>query len=320
MKNTIKSYGARSVLFRSIAFAAVIGISITVLSLTACDTGGGNTGGSGTVQARVAKYKSTEANGTTYILEIKEDLSGRAAAYTPRIGDAYVLTITYPDKRIMISEGTIDGKNGDALVLKPSNSDTTFAVTIIETKTAQLMKSITGTIALTEGEPISVTANVIPIQEYPAVNLWANKWKNDNDYTGENWYNCDLSLSDFTEKIPEKGVTFKFKISGTPDKPMDHFNFSLCCHNSDWSYYQGLAGAKEIKFTTTIKDEVFEITFPNDLVIPANANIFTLELSNSLWSKDKNGNYLYNYGAIPSSTPHLTTMATIKDFEISLVE
>ena len=90
-------------------------------------------------------------NGKTYTLEITKN-TGRAA-YSPRTGDSYELTID-TDK----STGTVTKVEGDVLTLKPSNSETEFTATVSE----NTLVSLTGTITYTDKTEVSAPGALTP--------------------------------------------------------------------------------------------------------------------------------------------------------------
>jgi len=99
MKNLIKLIGL-------IALAAVIGFS-----MTACPA---DAGGGGEIT-----YKYSDDEGNAYELLITSE--GRAA-YKPKNGDNYVLTITFKDSKVEKSTGTVKGFKDDQLQLKSSDN------------------------------------------------------------------------------------------------------------------------------------------------------------------------------------------------------
>jgi len=125
-----------------------------VFAMTAvgCDN---DTTDNGTTQT--VKYESTDANGYTYILTITKNTS--KAAYTPVPGDTYVLTIKKEGQPDMVSRGTVSANTDGALTLKPSiDGADSFSVTISD----EQMTSITGTIAVEDGEPATAPGPVTP--------------------------------------------------------------------------------------------------------------------------------------------------------------
>jgi hypothetical protein len=125
------------------AFALVLGMAVV-----GCDnvTTGGEGGGTPVLPSRV--YESTDGT-YDYKLEIIEASAGRAA-YTPKTGDTYVLTINPGNK---ISKGTVTVTSEVSFELKPSNAPAaTFTVTVNVTNSGAVITEITGTITLTTGD------------------------------------------------------------------------------------------------------------------------------------------------------------------------
>jgi len=120
MKNFIKLIGI-------IALIAVIGFTFASCKPAAEPT--------------EATYKSVGSDGNTYELVIKD--SAAKAAYKPKAGDTYVLTITFPDKTKKISSGTVAGGSVDSgFTLKPTGSETTFTVTVSNEKMTAILGPI----------------------------------------------------------------------------------------------------------------------------------------------------------------------------------
>ena len=128
-----------------------------VLGMTACDTGGGKTDTASSAGHSVSY--SGIGGGSAYILTITEN-AGRAASYTAKDGDAYVLQIiSLSDNKAQTSSGTVKTA-GATLTLTPSGSATTFTVTV----SGDSISAISGTITLddkkTKKAPGSVTPSV----------------------------------------------------------------------------------------------------------------------------------------------------------------
>jgi hypothetical protein len=126
-----------------------------VLGMTACDTDGGS---SVTVSSAGHSVSySGIGGGSAYILTITEN-AGRAASYTAKAGDAYVLQIiALSDSKAQTSSGTVKTA-GATLTLTPSGSTTTFTVTV----SGDSISAISGTITLddkkTKKAPVSVSS------------------------------------------------------------------------------------------------------------------------------------------------------------------
>jgi hypothetical protein len=140
MKNKIKILGI-------IALVAIIGFSMAACSNGS--TGGG--GGSKTTAASSITYTGKSADGSSYTLKITEN-TGRAA-YTPKKGDSYELTVS--GKK---STGSVETFSGGAFTLKPSNSDTTFKASISGSDLTEL----SGTITWTDKQEITGPGKLTP--------------------------------------------------------------------------------------------------------------------------------------------------------------
>jgi len=154
MKSTIKLLGI-------IAIIALIG-----LSFAGCDTGGGSTpapaAGTGEPPAPKTVY-TWDAGEDSYELVVTEASNSRAA-YTPKSGDTYVLTITTTNTitfkfEIKKSSGTVtvsssSGKEStfELTPTTPTGAGTTFIVTVEETATNGLITGIVGSITLKDGD------------------------------------------------------------------------------------------------------------------------------------------------------------------------
>jgi hypothetical protein len=114
MKKTLKFIGIT-------ALAAVIGFMAA-----SCDNGTG--GGSSPTSAT---YTSYDGDRTEYKLVITK-AAGRAA-YNPKSGDSYKLTITFINGDIKISTGTVESVTSVAIKLKPNGGETTVTVTVSST-------------------------------------------------------------------------------------------------------------------------------------------------------------------------------------------
>jgi len=288
MKNLLKAFGV-------IALAAIIGFSFA-----AC---GGDDGGNGVATPPTPSmvYESKDSDGNVYKLEIK-DASASRAAYTPQPGDTYVLTITFTAGGTKKSSGTV-GISGNTLTLKPSiNPEATITITVTETATNVLITKIEGTITFEDGTEQEAPATVIPVKTYELFNLYANRGGFDH------WVDV-LRLADFTSVIPEKGKKYTFTVSGTPNKDLNDFRLAITCQPEDWSEYTTLGDWEEEDGVHHFDKLARGVTF-NDT--------FTLKIYNDptpgwfIWLE------IMNTAEIPASTPEYATMATIRNFRISL--
>ncbi len=113
MKNSAKLFGI-------IALAAVM-----AFAMTSCNNGtGGGSPPSGDPTS--VKYLSYDGDGNMYELEIK---AAGKAAYSPKGGDSYTLTITFINGNVVISTGTVKSVNGSSIELQHSGGGD-FTVTV----------------------------------------------------------------------------------------------------------------------------------------------------------------------------------------------
>jgi len=287
-------------------------------SMAACSSGGAGGGGSpapspsAPAEPTSTRFESKDADGNTYVLEITK-ASGSRAVYTPKAGDNYVLTINPGNK---ISRGTITNIDGDDLILQPSNTDSDpFTVTVEKTSTAALMTSIEGTITTDDGKTTTVTVEVIPVGTYETIKLTANIWE-DGKAAGEA-YLAVFGLSDFSTVIPQKGDVFKFMISGTTKTPLKKFSCELSIRPIGGGYQWLGGGGNYVELLTTFQDVIIEVEILND---PLPYEFIGIVISNSLWRKDENGEYIFNDGKFPAGTKQNDVIDTINNFKISLFE
>jgi hypothetical protein len=287
-----------------LVIALVLGMAVV-----SCDGGGVET-----VTETTSTVYEGLAGDDVYKLEITK-ASGKAA-YKPQNGDSYVLTITDKAGGTKISTGTVNSVSVSiGFTLQPSNSETTFTVTI----TGELMTGITGTITFENNTTKEVTEKFIPCKTYETFDLSANKWENAGG-SGEEMHRY-ISLSEITTRKPKSGDVFKFQISGTVVKtiiPLKWFNITLCAQPSDWSEYKWLGSSEQVELKETF-NQTFEFTVWFDDPIPNNYDIY-VSLANGLWGKNKDGEYTFNSGEkFPADTQHQATVATFKNFRISLL-
>jgi len=155
MRNFIK-------LFSVIVLTAVIGFT-----MTACPPDGGPEPGT-------AEYKGT-ANGKTYTLKITEN-TGRAA-YTPKAGDRYELTVDTKK-----STGTVESySNNNEFKLKPSNAGTETFYIYVSTSG---ITGISGTITF-DDKSTDDSAKTAPITVTPQSPSTGDNGGNTNNTTDE---------------------------------------------------------------------------------------------------------------------------------------
>jgi len=311
MKNVFRVLGI-------VALVAAIG-----LSFAGCDTGGDSPapapGPAGQPPSQKTVY-TWDAGESSYELVVTEASNSRAA-YNPKSGDTYVLTITPGNKR---SSGTVAVTNSSddkkiTLTLTPTaDASKPFTVTAAITATNALVEKVDGPIAVDGGGTVQVTEEVIPTKIYATFDFTANIWDNEKS-SGETW-SAGIQLSDFTKRIPQQGDKFTFKFSGTTKAEMKWFGFGIFNVSFDPFDYQWIGGTgSEGKLSGT-----FEETFtakidgkPHSVVDP-----FNLHMENYLWQWQKDRNdYLYDNDArLPKGTKKDDVMATISNFKVSLVK
>jgi uncharacterized protein YjdB len=140
MKNTFKLFGI-------IALVVIIGSAFA-----SCGDAGdsGNSGGNVTIEKAV--YTSVDDDGNKYELTITQ--KSDRAAYEPKEGDTYTLTISYVDGTTKTSVGTVthEVKSGSTVTATLSVSDISYTVTLITiTDDVRVFTEIKGTIPITSG-------------------------------------------------------------------------------------------------------------------------------------------------------------------------
>jgi len=293
-----------------------------ILTLTFASCGGGGGGGTPTpppAGPTSARYESEGADGNTYVLEITK-ASGRAA-YAPKNGDNYVLTITKDGVLIGTSNGTVtvSVKNKNStFTLQPetpngSEKPTPFTITIVTTDSGlQRMDEIKGPITLTNGETREAP-KVNPIQEFLTFDLKAEKYSN-----VELWTNS-LNLSDFTNYEPKKGDKLNFRISGTMDKPLEWFSVGISSHINKDPWYRWL-GSREDGYIDELP-ATFNYTFVIEAIDdPLAPNSVKIGFSNILWQiGDDDSDWSHVSGFRVSDAEVGKVMATIRNFKIVLL-
>jgi uncharacterized protein YjdB len=155
MKNLYKLFGI-------IVLVAIIG-----LSFASC----GDTDGGGITETNEkAVYTSVDDEGNKYELTItpKSD----KAAYEPKAGDTYTLTIFYKDGTTKTSVGTVthEVKNGSTVTATLSVSDISYTVTLLTvTDDVRVFTEIKGTIPITDGNDDEPTTIEIELTLKPQV-------------------------------------------------------------------------------------------------------------------------------------------------------
>jgi hypothetical protein len=108
------------------------------LLFASCDSGGGGGGENKNSDPTSITYTSTDDTGNKYELEIKA--AGRAAAYTPKAGDSYILTI-FIGATTSKSTGTVGAVTGLTITLKHTG-EVEFTVTVSGSSIASFSAAI----------------------------------------------------------------------------------------------------------------------------------------------------------------------------------
>jgi len=251
---------------------------------------GGSGAGSNLVEQQLevpksAVYESKDTAGNVYILEVTNPSRSIRAAYTPKSGDIYTLTIILVTGETRISNGTVTVSGA---TLELSGGDT-LTITI----SGDGMTSILGTITLDNGVTLTPVRLEPRIVEPKTFTLNVN-WERDG-------WDGSMELSDITSVKPKAGYIFKFKISGTTDKTLEKFGMHLDCQTPDWMQYQWLGGSGQVRLSGTF-EQTFDIEIGED---PKDGYVVHLHLSND--------------AAVPASARDWAVMATISNFEVRLV-
>jgi len=256
---------------------------------------------------QTVQYEGKDVSGNTYILSVTEKESRAAAAYIPAAGDSFVLIIKItgqPDKK---SSGTIKSISADGTFnLQPSiEGSATFSIVISDGK----ISSVTGDIAV-EGD------EVITPRSFGTIYLRARRHTNEGG-NGEDWTSgLDIKLSDFFTGTLKADTNYKVKISGIVDKQLEHFTIQFTrIFNNGWEW---IGATNNIDISGTI-DNLYNLRIDNKDNLVKNDGEIIVSLTNTIRWSPNNGSE-ENYGSIPEDIPNGTIMATISNFNISLVE
>jgi len=299
---------------------------ILTLTFASCGGGGGGSGPSPapstppkTVNQQSVGFESTDSDGNTYLLEITQKVSGKAAyraAYIPVDGDTYELTIITSTGTIKKSKGTVTTKE-NGFELTPLKSDGTKATPFNVTILGENMTGITGTITLTDNTPQPAPSILIQVEiRSKIVEFKATRFGDVSDQ-GESWTTDeDILLSDFTSVEPEFGYVYKFRVSGTTDKQIKWCETQICYRDDSWKTYDWLG------ITTISISGTFEQTFEIKIEGPRKSNDpnadFYFRMENALYHEN-NGKAYINNARIPANIPNGTVMAKITNFKIRLL-
>jgi len=303
MKNTIKLLGI-------IAIIALIG-----LSFIGCDTGGDSPapapGPSGSPPSQKTVYTWDDADSNSYKLEITEASNSRAA-YTPKSGDTYVLTITLKAGGTKISIGAVTVSNSTSITLTSAGASEPFTITVTATA---LVIGMGGTITFTDNSTKTVEqTSVTPVKVFDTFDLKAVYYGTEEEVAqgkGQSWRTV-YPLSDFTDHTPKKGDKFTFKLSGTTTKDMEEFRITIYQDTGGLGIqpyaYKAIGVPKD---WATVK---LPRTFDNQEIV-----VFINEDTNPDRSQ-RNPPFINieNETTIPGSIPKGETVASIRNFRVSI--
>jgi len=290
---------------KKIILSAMLAIAL-VFGLTAVGCGGDDTKKENKPQT--VNYEGKDVAGNTYILTITEKTE--RAVYTPTEGDIYELILKIIGQLDKISRGSVKSISADGTFsLQPSvEGSGTFNVVISGTG----ISSVSGDIVVEGGETITP-------RTFRTLYLRANRWRQTDGSYGEQWDANEINLSDFIKDKPKKGDTLKFLISGKSDKEINFFQLMAGQLNSNYtinSYYY-LGASTDMVLPVSFTNYPVEISIIND----SDPDVeIIISLVTHMWQK-WGDIYQYDNGTtIPEDVPNGTIMATVSDFNISLVE
>jgi hypothetical protein len=145
-------------------------ILLAMLAIALVFVGCGDSGAGDDGQTSRA-FSGKDRNGSNYILSITK-AAGRAA-YTPKAGDTYVLTIIDDEGDVKTSSGTVIGLSGGEWILEPAAEGSKITFTI-KTTEGGIIKSIKGKITMENGDTIDVEETLTPpdVVEKAFVEVW----------------------------------------------------------------------------------------------------------------------------------------------------
>jgi len=277
---------------------------------TPADNSGGTGGSGGNKNPTSRVYESTDTSDNVYILKVTSASSKASvsrAAYTPKSGDTFTLTIiitslgeTWTDSGTVSTSGTtltLSGKETSSLTITVSKNGNDMIKIEVPSGT---------TITLDNGNTFTIPNEDLKATKLPdptTIKLVAN-----NNDDGPNWAYARV-LSDITNVKPKPGLKYKFRVSGTTDKTMETPSLSIEAHTKDWvkdadgNDYQWLGGVEgQVRLSGTF-EETFLIPIYFD---PKTGYIVQVTL--------------YNNDAVPANAIlNETVLATIKNFELRLI-
>jgi hypothetical protein len=275
MKNVIKAFGI-------FVLAAMIGVS-----MTACG-GGPETPAKPTSTV----FESKDSNGNIYILKVSSASASRAA-YTPKNGDSFTLTIITTSGEIWTETGTVTA------------SGTTLTLTGTNTLTVNVSGGGMTAIAVTTGTinvgSVTITTTTVVLTSVPLADPSTIKLVANNQDDAPNNWACGWNLDTITSVTPKKDLKYKFSVSGTTDKTLEKADLVIVAHKN-WSDYQWLGSSEQVRLSGT-----FEKTFLISIVDnPKTGYTIDLILNN-------------NVAAPANAVLNETVLATIKNFELRLI-
>lgn len=254
-----------------------------------------------------ATYEGEDLAGNHYELTVTKP----RAAYTPAKGDSYVLKITI-NGVVKTSSGTIESFSpaDKTFTLQPNNTDVTFTIVI----SGKDIKSVTGNIAVTEGEPVTP-------RSFNTIYLRAWHWVNVTDYPGaegELW-STQFLLSDLYPGTIKAGNTYKVTISGNANKKLEHIKIQFQWVDKDGGYWWlGSTGLFEIPTGSfNIKDVSLPIDTDKATYLNNKSGEIVVELIKVLWEVGPNGENWNNFDPPLSEDAYGAIMADISDYSIS---
>jgi hypothetical protein len=175
----LADYGHKGLLYDKFKTGSPFSVSLAglclvlILPFTACSNGTTNN-----PTPQRSTYSGIDSStGNVYTLEITEDTSRAAAAYTPREGDSYVLTIY--STPVKTSRGTVSDASGSELTLKPENDKAeTFTAKVSEAGLGDVKGKITFTDDTTEDVSVTVIPTETPPAPDPVPLALQGTWKN----------------------------------------------------------------------------------------------------------------------------------------------
>ena len=265
MKKTLKLLGI-------VAIAAIIGFSFT-----SCGDSGPSPAPAAPANPTSKIFESKDTAGNIYILEVTSKSAvnasiSRAAAvpaYTPKDGDTFTLTIITSSGDTWTDSGTV-AISGTTLTLSGTKAST-LSITVSGNDMTKI-EVPEGTTITVEGTTITtVTLTSTGIEGAPKT------WGLHPSWGGDSW-DGNIELKKITGAKPKKDETFRFKISGTPDKTLEKFGIGLIAYPDGWGDSQWLGSSRQVNVSGPF-EEIFEITVLDD---PTNGWNIDISVANNV--------------------------------------